>query len=169
MSMPRADYTDRQLSLLLPSHAMREQWRELATKDRKSLTKWICDMVEARLLDDSEPAQEIESQNTSLLDDNRRLRRDREKSEARIRELETEVFRLRHSSFLMDIPPQNDYSERLVDALRSGGTWSGRDLLQELGVNQADADAIQIVSRQLHALQDFKLVSENPRGWKWIK
>ena len=91
-----------------------------------------------------------------------------EKSEAKLRELETQIFKLQHASFLSDTEGQKIYSEKLIKILRSGGIWPGRELLAELSVNPEDVVAIQIVTIQLQALQDFGLVSENARGWKWI-
>ena len=116
----------------------------------------------------SEPSQEIISQKTSLQEENRTLRRDLEKSEAKLRELETQIFKLQHGSFLSDSESQKIYSEKVIRVLRSGGTWPGRELLAELGVNPDDAVAIQIITTQLQALQDFGLVTESARGWKWI-
>jgi hypothetical protein len=133
-----------------------------------TLSSWIFATVEAAIDGASEPSQEIISQKTSLQEENRTLRRDLEKSEAKLRELETQIFKLRHGSFLSDSESQKIYSEKVIKVLRSGGTWPGRELLAELGVNPDDAIAIQIITTQLQSLQDFGLVSENARGWKWI-
>ncbi|MHB8117705.1 MAG: hypothetical protein ACYDHX_03100 [Methanothrix sp.] len=56
---------------------------------------------------------------------NRRLRRELEKGEANLRELETQVFKLQHASFLSDTKGQKIYSEKLIKILRSGGVWPG--------------------------------------------
>jgi len=55
-----------------------------------------------------------------------------------------------------------------VTTLKSGGSWPPREILAELQVDQRDADAIQIVTRQLHVLQDLGLAQEGIRGWRWI-
>lgn len=166
--MVEEKYKGRYAEIYLPSEKFLEKWKGQAEAAKMSLSAWIFAAVEASSDGMDEPAQEIASQKSSLQDDNRKLRRDLEKSEARLRELDTQIFKLQHASFLKDEAGQKEYSERLIRVLRLGGTWSSRDLLNELGVNQSDADAIQIVSNQLQALQDFKLVSENSRGWKWI-
>ena len=165
--MPHKDYTDRQLSLIFPSHADRERWRDIAIAQKMTLTKWIYEMVEGRLAEESEPAQEIASQRTSLKAENRKLKRDLEKEDARLRELETEIFKLQHANLLNNIGLR-DYSIKVIEVLRSGGLWPNRELLVELGVNPDDAYAIQIVTNQLQALQDFGLVKESARGWRWI-
>ncbi len=132
------------------------------------LSSWIFATVEATLDGALETSEDIAGQKMSLQEENRRLRRDVEKGEAKLRELETQVFKLQHASFLNDTESQKVYSEKLIKFLRSGGTWSGHELLAELDINCDDAVAIQIITNQLQSLQDFGLVSENARGWKWI-
>ena len=124
-------------------------------------------MVEGHLAEESEPAQEIVTQRTSLQAENRKLKRDLEKEEARLRELETENFKLKHVS-LLDETGRKDFSPKLIEVLRSGGTWPGRDLLNELEVNPDDFIVIQMITKQLQVLQDWGVVKESARGWRWI-
>jgi hypothetical protein len=133
------------------------------------LSSWVFETVESASDGMTESAQEAASRTNSLAEENRKLRRDIEKSEARLRELETQIFKLQHDSFIHDLPGEKIYSEKIIEVLRSGGIWPGRKLLEELDINPDDAKSIQIVSKQLEVLQDFKLVSENARGWMWIE
>ena len=166
--MPRPEASDRQFMMYFPSEVDRERWRKIAKKSKMPFTSWIYEMVEGRLAEESEPAQEVSDQRTSLQSENRRLRNDLEKDEARLRVLETQIFKLQQAVFLHDQPGRENYSKKLIQVLQSGGTWPGRDLLAELNVNPDDATAIQIVTHQLQALQDFGLVKESARGWRWI-
>jgi hypothetical protein len=166
--MPPKRYQGRYTEVYLPSKKFLEKWKEQAKIARMPLSSWIFATIEAAVDGVAEPIQEIASQKTSLQDENRKLRRELEKGEAKLRELETQIFKLQHASFLTETEGQKIYSEKLIKILRSGGTWPGRELLAELSVNSDDSMAIQIVTNQLHALQDFGLVSENARGWKWI-
>ncbi len=166
--MPRPDALDRQFMMYFPSKADRERWRKIAKKSKMTFTSWIYEMVEGRLAEESEPVREIADQNTSLQSENHRLRNDLEKNEARLRDLETQIFKLQQAVFLHDQPGQENYSKKLIQVLRSGSIWPNRDLLAELNVNPDDATAIQIVTNQLQSLQDFGLVKESVRGWKWI-
>jgi hypothetical protein len=166
--MPPKKYQGRYTEVYFPSEKFLEKWKAQAEAARMPLSSWIVATVEAAVDGTSEPAQEIADQKTSLQEENRRLRREMEKSEAKLRELETQIFKLQHASFLSDTEGQKIYSEKLIKILRSGGIWPGRELLAELSVNPDDVVAIQIVTAQLQALQDFGLVSENARGWKWI-
>jgi hypothetical protein len=166
--MPSERYRDRHIDVYLPSEKFLEKWKATADASRMALSPWIFSTVEASIDGMAEPAQETSIRANSLAEENRKLRRDIEKSEARLRELETQLFKVQNESRLQDhgIGPKPD---RLIEILQSGGTWSGRDMLKELGINPDDAKAIQIVSKQLESLQDFGLVSESARGWKWIR
>lgn len=167
--MPPKKYQGRYTEVYFPSEKFLEKWKAQAKNSRMPLSSWIFATVEAAIDGAIDPSQEIASQKTSLQEENRRLRRELEKDEAKLRELETQVFKLQHASFLNENESQKIYSEKLIKILRSGGTWPGHELLVELGINPDDAIAIQIVTTQLQSLQDFGLVSENARGWKWIR
>lgn len=66
------------------------------------LSSWVFATVEAAIDGTIEPSQEITSHNVSLQEENRRLRRELEKDEAKLRELETQIFKLQHSSIYSD-------------------------------------------------------------------
>lgn len=165
--MPRADAKDRQFMMYFPSNADRERWRKIAKKSKMPLTAWIYAMVEARMAE--EAATEEAAQKASLQSENRRLRHELQKAEAMISDQQTEIFKLRNQLFaLPHYPTAGEFDAALIDLLRSGGTWPNRDILQELGVEPNDADAIDILTHQLRMLQDLRLVKESPRGWRWI-
>ncbi len=166
--MPPKRYQGRYVEVYLPSKKFLDKWKAQANAAKMPLSSWVFATVESSVDGVEEPAQEIASQKASLQDENRKLRRDLEKSDAKLRELETQIFNLQHASFLSDTEGQKIYSDRLIKILRSGGTWPGHEILTELGINPDDVKAIQIITNQLHSLQDFGLVSENVRGWKWI-
>ena len=166
--MPPKRYRGRYTEIYFPSEKFLERWKEKAKDARMPLSSWVFATVEATIDGTIEPSQEITSHNVSLQEENRRLRRELEKDEAKLRELETQIFKLQHSSIFSDTDNRRVYSGKLIKALRSGGTWPGCELLEELGVSPNDTEVVQSVSAQLQALQDFGLISENARGWKWI-
>ncbi len=86
-----------------------------------------------------------------------------------ISDLETEIFKLRNQLFASEKPEGlGEIEGSLLDALHSGGLWSNRELLAELGVAANDAESIQIITAQLRFLQDHRFVKESARGWRWI-
>jgi len=165
----RKDAKRRQFMMYFPSEADRERWRKIAKKTNMSLTSWIYNMVEVQLTEDSEEARADADRVISSHAENRQLRRELQKSDARIADLETEVFKLRNQLFAQPNPTGLGHiDEKLLAVLRSGGTWPNQEILQELGVDAQDIGAIEIVTRQLQILQDLKLVKDSTRGWRWI-
>jgi hypothetical protein len=161
--MPRRDYKNRQFMMYFPSQEDRERWRELAKKAGLPFCQWIYEIVEAHLSEEFNAP----SGDADVLRENRQLRRELEKSEARIRELETAIFKLRNAFFAAEPRGHGSFDPHLLKILKTGRTWRNREILAELGVNQGDADSIEIVARQLQLLQDLELVRETPRGWVW--
>lgn len=159
------DKKDRQYMIYFPSRKDKERWRRLAREAKMPLSRWIYWMVEARIDEVSDGASSPDL--VKIQSENRRLRRELEKSESRIRELETELFKYRNQYFATT-RGIGEFDPRLLEALRSGGTWGNREILDELGINPSDADAIQIVSKQLELLHDLGLVKNTNMGWRWV-
>ncbi|MCX8207992.1 MAG: hypothetical protein N3G75_09245 [Methanothrix sp.] len=157
----------RQFIMYFPSVKDRERWRRLARKARMPLSRWIFETVENHLAEDSQAGF---AQKSNLIAENRRLQRELEKSEARIRELETEIFKLKNLYFSRPVASLGvgSFDPALLDILKSGNTWSSRDILTALGIDQSDVDAIDIVTNQLYLLLDLGLVQETPSGWRWV-
>lgn len=81
---------------------------------------------------------------------------------------ETEIFKLRHKSFLEpNALGLINFSKPLIDLIQQERIWTEEDLLKELHIDSKDGDAIRIVGRQLEELSKFGLVSREPDGWKW--
>ncbi len=57
----------------------------------------------------------------------------------------------------------------MVSMLQEGKTLSSYKILQELGVDLNDSDAVRLISNQLEELRRFGLVKETAAGWRWIK
>lgn len=119
--------------------------------------------------EDTTTLQDLTMDQETLRDQNRKLRRELESAKAELERQRTELFKLRNEALLQPMPQGViQLNERLVDILKRGGTWSSNGLLKELDINPNDVEAIQIVTHQLQMLQDFNLVIEGARGWKWI-
>jgi hypothetical protein len=167
--MPSAAYSNRQKSLIFPSSQELERWEALAKKARMKFNRWVFSMVELQLIVESQDLEEICTQKTSLQSENLKLKRDKERIEARLEDLETEVFKLRNKLFAMEKPEGiGEFDKELLDLLRQGLTWSNKTLLDALDVDSSNVEAIQILTRQLQTLQDLKLVKESANGWRWI-
>jgi oligoendopeptidase F len=76
---------------------------------------------------------------------------------------------LRHEAILQPSPRGKiPLNEKLIETLKSGGLWSSKDLLKELGVDYNNIEAIEIIQKQLEMLVDFELIEETSRGWRWL-
>ncbi|MGD0951907.1 MAG: hypothetical protein ABR985_05870 [Methanotrichaceae archaeon] len=167
--MPLEKYRGRRWEIYFPSETFLEKWKERAKASRMPLSKWIFETVESHMDEDTTTVQDLTMDQEALRDQNRKLRRELESAEAELERQRTELFKLRNEALLQPVPQGVvQLNERLVDILKSGGTWSSHGLLKELDINSNDVEAIQIVTHQLQMLQDFNLVIEGARGWKWI-
>jgi hypothetical protein len=168
--MPLEKYRGRRWEIYFPSEKFLERWKERAKMVGMPLSKWIFEIVEAYMDEDTMTTQELARDQETLRDQNRILRRELDNAKAELERQKTEVFKLKNQVLLQPVPQGVvQLNERIVNILKSGGTWSSQTLLKELDVNANDIEAIQIVTHQLQMLQDFDLVSEGIRGWKWIE
>ena len=169
VDIPLEKYRGRRWEIYFPSEEFLEKWKERAKAARMPLSKWIFEIVEAHMDEDTITSQELAMDQEILRDQNRNLRRELDNANAELERQRTETFKLKNEVLLQPVPQGVvQLNQRLVNILKSGGTWSSHALLKELDVNASNIEAIQIVTHQLQMLQDFELVSESARGWKWI-
>jgi septation ring formation regulator EzrA len=167
--MPLKKYNKRRWEIYFPSEEFLERWKEQARTAKMPLSKWIFETVESRLAEGTINVGEFAKDQEALRDRNRSLRKELENARAELERHKTEMFKLKHEALLQPVPSGFiQLSEKIVDALKGGGTWSSRELLKELDVSPNDTEAIQITTRQLQTLQDFGLIQEGARGWRWV-
>ena len=168
-TMPDKRYNGRRTEIYFPSENFLKKWKARSDAADMTLSAWIFETVEQTLDDSAPPAEDLVQEKTTLLEENRRLRKDNVNLSKLMEAYKTEAFTLRNEIFLQkDLKGSGKFDEHLVEVLRSGGVWRAQDLLKELDVDTKDIDAIQIVTRQLQALQDIGVVKESATGWKWV-
>jgi hypothetical protein len=162
-------YNGRRAEIYFPSEKLMQEWKDDAKKARLPLSSWIFATVEANRAALNDQAIDTDRDLQTIREENRRLRRDLESLTREHEHQKAELFKLKNEIFAKDrLAGCGEFDQRLVTALKSGGSWPPREILAELQVDQRDADAIQIVTRQLHVLQDLGLVQEGLMGWRWI-
>jgi len=167
--MPGPKYTNRSWTLYFPSEEDLKRWQEKARAAQIPFSHWIFETVEAHLTEDSAPRIDLIRETDQSREELAKLRRDLKDKSAAIEKMETELFQLRHHSFLKPTSKDLDhYSEELITLLKTGRNWHNNDLLKALGIDPKNSDAMTIVTRQLQSLQDLKLVKEGTKGWRWI-
>lgn len=133
------------------------------------LNRYIFEMVEkAREIPNAAPRPDLLQESSQAREELAKLRRELKDKAAVIEKMETELYQLRHQSFLQP-SGQDHYSEDLINLLKGGRAWRGPDLLKELEIDPQNRVALDIITKQLQNLQDLKLVEDSPRGWKWIE
>jgi hypothetical protein len=166
--MPRPEYRKRQFNIIFPSETDLIEAKAEAKKCKISLGKYLLAMAEKGKSIDTAPHLDLIRETDQSREELAKLRADVREKSALIEKMETEIFQLRHQAFLQSVPSGLEhYSDELIKLLKSGKTWRGSDLLQALGVDPKNSDALNIITRQLQNLQDLKLVQEGSKGWKW--
>jgi hypothetical protein len=165
--MTRSEYNGRQFNLILPSEGDLLQWHKDALEVSLPLNRYIYEMVErAREIP---PGPDLDTIREAAHDREElaRLRRSLHDSEAARQKLETELFALRHASFAIDAE-EKIYSLPLIDLLKDGHVWRAPEIMDALGIDQKNIDAIKVLGGQLRALSDLKMIEETAKGWRWV-
>lgn len=157
--------------LYLPSKADKERWQALAEKSQTPLSTFCISIIEERLAEEDgfvshhKAAKELES----LKAENKTLREDLRQKEVVLQRYEAELRRYRAEPFQADqFQGIRPYSKELVDILKARGHVGSYQILELLGINPGEAEAIKSVSKQLEELEKFNLIKADGKGWQWI-
>ncbi|MCZ7406360.1 MAG: hypothetical protein O8C67_15725 [Candidatus Methanoperedens sp.] len=164
--MAKQRYKGRRQEVYLPSANELERWKTAASKHHVSLSKLICEAMEA-YLNTLEPV-EISEDLVNLQAQLNRLKDELKDKSLRLEKAETDLFNLNYQAFLDPDPESAKFSTELIDLLRDGGAWPGLSILKSLHIDPANSDSIRIVSNQLNILQSFGLIKETAKGWRWF-
>jgi hypothetical protein len=168
--MVRKDLAKRHVDLYLPSDAIKSKWESVASERHVSLSKFIYEMVEAALANESDISLSSQEELSKLIDENRSLRQDIEAKEALIDRRTQELYRVQHLSFLesTETEGKRPFDKELISILKaSSRAIPGQEVLARLRVNPLDTDKVIIISKQLEILQHYGLIQETSLGWKW--
>ena len=134
------------------------------------MSKWIYETVESHIDPDQDP-NKISTASEDIINlqaEVNRLKDELKDKTVRLERAETKLFNIDYRPFLDPDPESAKFSEELIDLLKGGGTWSGRQILKALHIDSANSDSIRIVGNQLNILQSFELIEETARGWRWV-
>lgn len=167
LHMPSKEYSERAHQVIFSSREECNSWLQAAQKAGMPFSKYILEMARRGREEARPSGQELVQDLARLREENARLRESEGEARKLYEKAEAELFRLRHSSYLVDNirePP-----EKLIATLKSAiRPMSNHDLLRAMGIDVKDLPAMKILLAQLRALQDFRQVQETPLGWKWI-
>lgn len=121
-------------------------------------------------LTSKDPKKNLENVNLSYLETiEQLLHTERELHKQELSALRLELFKLNNTAFLH--PSDHGtatYSKTLIELLKSGGFWIGKDILKSMDIPPKDYEAVAIVLNQLRMLKGYGLVEETTRGWRWV-
>ncbi len=156
--------------LYLPSQNDKARWAELAEKAKVPLSKFIIEIVENALAEESDlkPRGEIVKELSRLKEENKKMADDLRLKNIVLENYEKELNRYRGEPFLIDeFQGSRKYSKELITLLKQHETIDSYRILEALGIDPKEADLVKGISSELEALENYNLVISTPRGWKW--
>ncbi len=168
--MVKADKS-RYVWLYLPSQNDKGRWAELAEKAKVPLSKFIIEIVENALAEESDlkPRGEMVKELSRIKGENKKMADDLRLKNIVLEKYENELKRYRSEAFLVDeFQGTRKYSKELITLLKQNETLDSYKILEALGIDPKEADLIKGVSSELEQLENYGLVASTPRGWRWI-
>ncbi len=161
----------RYVYLYLPSAEDKARWESLAQEAGVPLSKFIIEMVESTLSEQSDfkPRGELIKEIGRLKSENKELRDDLNQKKIVLEKYENELKRYRSQAFVEDrFEGARKYNQELITILRRGVTIDSYKLLDELDIDPKDTDLVKAISAQLEELERYGLVNSTQRGWRWV-
>jgi len=162
----------RTVKVYFPNESMLDQWKELAAKERVSLSKfllWHADRsLRKRSMVTEKVVDQLKKENEQLKEECVHLSEQDRIRELAYKRIDEEVQKLRAEKFSDEgFSGQRQYDPRLIELLKRGNRLSDDDILDELHVDIRDGKTVQGISKQLVMLMKYGLVDKIPQGWRW--
>ena len=161
----------RYVYLYLPTVEDKQRWQSLADEAGMPLTKFVIEVVESKLAEESDfkPRGELVLELEKMKRENKDLRDDLKQKKIVLDKYENELKRYRSEAFLVDaFQGVREYNKEIIAILKRSGVVDSYKLLEELGINLNDVDLVKAISKQLEDLEAFGIVTSTQRGWKWV-
>ena len=163
----------RAIYVYLPSQRMADEWKEKADKAGVSVSKFVVEQVEDSLRNEEgeegyRSRLELIQKLASTEEELKTLRQENRLLKKLVENFDRELKQYRTKPFLDEaFSGVRSFDKELITLLRSGGAYSGDDILSHLGISPSDVDLMKAVNQQLEALENYGLVEYVGRGWKW--
>src|SRR5512137_1748180 len=161
----------RYVYLYLPTAEDKQRWQSLADEAGIPLSKFIIQVVEDALVEESDfkPRGEMVKEIGKLRSENKEIRDDLNQKKIVLEKYETELKRYRSQVFIEDkFEGVRKYNRELITILKPGNVIDSYKLLEELGIDPNDSQLVKAISQQLEELEAFGLVTSSKRGWRWM-
>ena len=161
----------RYVYLYLPTVEDKQRWQSLADEAGIPLSKFIIQVVENALVEESDfkPRGELVKEIGKLRSENKDLRDDLNQKKIVLEKYENELKRYRSEAFIEEkFEGVRRYNKEIMTFLKRGGVVDSYKLLEELGIDPKETDLVKAISNQLEDLEAYGLVTSTQRGWKWV-
>jgi len=161
----------RYVYIYMPTAEDKQRWQSLADKAGVPLSKFVIEVVENALVDESDfkPRGELVKEIGKLRTENKELRDDLKQKKIVLEKYETELKRYRSEAFIEEkFEGVRKYNKEIIAVLKRSGVVDSYNLLEELGIDPKETDLVKAVSRQLEDLESYGMITSTQRGWRWI-
>jgi len=172
---------ERAIWVYLPSIEQKERWQKFAAQSGVSLSKWVIETVEEAIRPSEEldwkPREDLEEEIEGLKNEVAGLRGGLRQQKIIREKLERELRRYRAEPFVVaNFEGVRRYDKELIELLRSSRSLNGKPkaltdtkILQYLGIDPTEEEAIKAVSAQLANLEAYGIMKSAPKGWRWVE
>lgn len=160
---------ERTVSFYFPTKELLDDWKKDAKIFGSSLNNYIFEMAERGRSEDDAIRPDLVRENSDLKATNRKLEEELKLLRKNIENIQAENYKLRFSGFeKIDSDASKEYDAALVAMLKKGKVLDSVEILDNLGIDPRDGQAVKLVSNQLEELRRFGLVRETHNGWRWV-
>lgn len=163
---------ERAIYVYLPTKKMVNEWKELADEADMSISKFVQEHVENSLQQEKRKAYESRSnlirKIKELQDENSQLREENRVLQSAYERLDEELKQYRAKPFLEEREGTRSYEKELIKTLRGRGEVTREELLDALGIERKEMEAVKSVDKQLRNLEEYGLVEPTFNGWRWL-
>ena len=162
----------RYVDVYLPSQDVKHQWEEEAKNAGIPLSKFVYEAVEAFRANKKEtPRSDFIKELAETKEELQKLRSELKMKNLLLEKLQSDGYKAKYESFkeVQINEGTRRHDEDLIKALKRGKPLDGYAILNELGIDPRDTEAVKLVNNQLESLRRFGLVQETAEGWRWIK
>ena len=163
---------ERRVDVYLDTLDRKERWTDLAREADESLSKFVQRCVEyaierggpdfAELGERSKKIQEFKEEVSEF-------RKEVEQKNIVIEKLQSDLQRHRLEPFIEDdYEGVREYDRELIEILQGADRITGDELVRRLEINPSETDLMQAVDRQLQQLEDYGLIDNTAKGWRWV-
>jgi len=160
----------RAIYVYLPSVQTAKRWKEVAEKEKISISKFVVEHVENSLQQEKDhtPRSQLLENLNKLKEENNELRRQNKILNKAVDTLDSELKSFRLKPFLEpSFEGIRQYEKELITVFRRRKALRSDEILDVLSISISDQDSIKAINRQLENLQNYGLIKVVRGGWKW--